>query len=206
MNCPVPPEKLVDNKLRHRGKGKRQLEAETDMTSLLGRALAGAALALAATGAGAQESTNQVAVVTDWSVFTEPAQGKPTECWGVSKPKETVNSRDGKPVQVSRSEILLFVTYRAGGAAGEVSFTGGYPFAPGSTVNITVDGTSMELFTDGEFAWTANPEADAKLLAAMKKGANAVLTARSARGTQTQDTFSLRGFTAAVEEASKRCQ
>ena len=39
----------------------------------------------------------------------------------------------------------------------------------------------------------------------MKAGANAVLTARSSRGTQTQDTFSLLGFTAAVEEAENRC-
>ena len=31
-------------------------------------------------------------------------------------------------------------------------------------------------------------------------------TGRSGRGTQTKDTFSLLGFTAAVEEAEKRCQ
>ena len=34
---------------------------------------------------------------------------------------------------------------------------------------------------------------------------DAVLTARSARGTQTKDTFSLMGFSAAVEDAEKRC-
>jgi len=39
----------------------------------------------------------------------------------------------------------------------------------------------------------------------MKRGANAVLNARSGRGTRTQDTFSLLGFTAAVEEAARRC-
>jgi hypothetical protein len=33
-----------------------------------------------------------------------------------------------------------------------------------------------------------------------------VLTARSARGTQTKDTFSLLGYTSAVEEAEKRCK
>jgi len=33
-----------------------------------------------------------------------------------------------------------------------------------------------------------------------------VLTARSSRGTTTKDTFSLLGYTAAVEEAEKRCQ
>ena len=39
----------------------------------------------------------------------------------------------------------------------------------------------------------------------MKRGKEAVLTARSARGTQTKDTFSLLGFTAALDDARKRC-
>ncbi|SEN84782.1 hypothetical protein SAMN04488103_108117 [Gemmobacter aquatilis] len=177
------------------------------MTSLLARTLGGAALVLAAaTGVMAQESTNQVAVMTDWSVFSEPTDGKPKECWGVSKPKETVNTRDGKPVAAQRSDILLFVTFRAGGGGkGEVSFTGGYPFAGGSTVNVDIGGTGFELFTDGEFAWTANADQDAAIVAALKKGSTAVLTARSGRGTVTKDTFSLRGFTAAMEDAAKRC-
>jgi hypothetical protein len=32
-----------------------------------------------------------------------------------------------------------------------------------------------------------------------------VVTGVSGRGTQTQDTFSLLGFTAAIEDAEKRC-
>ena len=52
--------------------------------------------ALVASGASAQDqSTNRVAAKTDWSVFVED---NPTECWGVSTPKETVNSRDGRVV------------------------------------------------------------------------------------------------------------
>ncbi|EEW26789.1 conserved hypothetical protein [Rhodobacter ferrooxidans] len=124
---------------------------------------------------------------------------------GVSKPKETVNTRDGKPVSVRRGDILLFVTYRPG-KPGEVSFSGGYPFAAGSTVNVNIDGTTFELFTDGEWAWPANTADDAAVLAAMKKGTTAVLSARSGKGTQTKDTFSLRGFTAAMTDAEKRCK
>jgi len=172
------------------------------MKSLMVRTLCGAALALSAQVAVAQESNNRVATKTDWSVFTEE---NPKECWGVSSPRETVNSRDGQPVSVRRGDILLFVTFRPG-AAGEVSFTGGYPFAGGSTVSINVDGTTFELFTDGEWAWPGTKEDDAALLAAMKKGASAVLTARSGKGTQTKDTFSLRGFTAAMTEAETRCK
>lgn len=166
------------------------------------RALAGAAAlatVLALPGL-AQVSTNRVAANTDWSVFVE---GNPQECWGVSAPKETVNTRDGKAVQVRRGDILLFITYRPG-AKPEVSFTGGYPFAPGSTVGLDVTGTKFELFVDGEWAW-AGPEQDDAIIAALKAGATAILTARSAKGTQTKDTFGLNGFSAAVDEAAKRC-
>lgn len=177
------------------------------MTTLFGRVAGAALIAATMTVAApvtvfAQESDNRVAVTSDWNVFTEE---EPKECWGVTVPKETVNTRDGQPVSVRRGDILLFVTFRPG-RPGEVSFTGGYPFANGSTVTMEVDGNAYDLFTDGEWAWPATPEADAQLLAAMKAGSTAVLSARSDRGTQTKDTFSLRGFTAAMTEAETRCQ
>ncbi|WP_415183669.1 invasion associated locus B family protein [Phaeovulum sp.] len=150
----------------------------------------------------AQESTNRVAANTDWSVFVGD---NPKECWGVSAPKETVNTKDGKPVAVRRGDILLFVTFRPG-QAGEVSFMGGYPFADGSTADMDVGGTKFTLFTDGEGAWAGSPEEDAKIIAALKSGTEATMTARSGRGTQTKDRFSLLGFTAAMEEAAKRCK
>ena len=173
------------------------------MISNLARGLCIAAFAVAASASVAQESTNRVAANTDWSVFVE---NDPKECWSVSKPKETVNSRGGRVVAVRRGDILLFVSYRPGSdVSGEVSFTGGYPFAPDSTVALTISGQTFQLFTDGEWAW-ASPEDDPKIIAAMKKGADAVAVANSSRGTRTEDKFSLLGFTAAVEDAAKRCQ
>lgn len=150
----------------------------------------------------AQESTNRVAVETAWSVFVD---GNPRECWAVSAPSETVNTRDGRPVSVRRGDILLFATYRQGQSAAEISFTGGYPFANGSTVEVEIGDNSFQLFTDGQWAWAGSPEDDARILAAMRGGRDAVLTARSTRGTQTQDTFSLFGITAASEDAQRRC-
>ena len=150
----------------------------------------------------AQESDNRVAVTSDWNVFTEE---EPKECWGVTVPKETVNTRDGQPASVRRGDILLFVTFRPG-AAGEISFSGGYPFAPGSTVDLTVDGITFGLVTDGEWGWPGSEGDDAAILAALKKGSTAVLKGRSGKGTQTQDTFSLRGFTAAMTEAEAQCK
>jgi hypothetical protein len=162
-----------------------------------------AAIALTNDASAQQESTNRVAVETAWSVFVED---EPKQCWSTAPAKATVNTRDGKTVSVSRGDIGLFVTYiPSSNVTGELSFTGGYPFADGSSVTMDVGGTKFELFTDGEWAWPSSPQDDAQIVATLKRGAEAVLTARSARGTQTQDTFSLMGFTAAMDEAAKRC-
>ena len=166
-------------------------------------ALSLAAAMMSGPGLAQDESTNRVAAKTDWSVFVEQ---DPIECWSVSAPKETVNMRDGRVVAVRRGDILLFVTYRPSDEVrGEISFTGGYPFSQGSTVTLEVAGTTYEMFTDGEWAWPATASDDGKITTAMKRGTEAVLTARSSRGTVTKDTFSLLGFTAAIEEAEKRC-
>jgi len=167
--------------------------------------LAALGLPLAAAGAWAQETTtdNRVGATTDWSVFEE---ADPRECFAVSAPKEQVNTRDGNVVQVNRGDSLLFVFYRpAEGVNGQVTFTGGYPFAGGSVVTLDISGTEYQMFTEGEWAWPATPEDDARIVNAMRAGASAILTGVSGRGTTTQDTFSLLGFTASVEDAGARC-
>lgn len=168
------------------------------------RVAAGLAMAAIAGAAAAQDqSTNRVAAKTDWSVFVEDS---PKECWTVSAPKETVNTREGRVVAVKRSDILLMVFFRPEAKVeGQITFTGGYPFDDGSTVTLDISGSEFELFTEGEWAWPATAADDAKIITAMKRGAQAVVSARSARGTRTKDTFSLLGFTAALEDAEKRC-
>ncbi len=174
------------------------------MTSWILRGVGAALIAVLATASMAQQSSNRVASSADWSVFME---NSPKECWGVSSPKQMRNTRNGQPVEVRRGDVLLFVTFRPGtGARGEISFTGGYPFADGSNVEVRIGSETYQLFTDGDWAWPANAEDDAKILAAMRRGSEAVLTGRSGRGTQTQDTFSLMGFTAAMTEAENRCK
>lgn len=162
-----------------------------------------ATLALAPLAAQAQDSTNHVAVKSDWHIYVE---SNPTQCWVVSAPKKTVNTRNGNVVSVSRGDIYMFVSFWPGGKQmGEVSFMGGYPFADGSTVDLSIGDTKFELFTDGEAAWAASPEDDTKIAAALKRGAEAKAVGRSSRGTITTDTFSLIGFTAAFDDAKKRC-
>ena len=174
---------------------------------MITKALAGALTLTVLAGAShAQDQATSDKVVdskTDWSVFVEE---NPKECWGVSAPKETVNTRDGQVVAATRGQILLMVFYRpSAGATAQVAFTGGYPFKDDSTVNVNISGNEFSMFTEGEWAWPASPADDAKIVTAMKRGAQAVVTGESSRGTVTKDTFSLLGFTAAVEDAEARC-
>ena len=185
------------------------------MVSRILPGLAGA-LTLAVAGmavAQEEESTNRVAAETDWSVFVED---DPTECWAVTQPKETVNTRDGRVVAVRRGEILLFTFFRpSDDVAGQVTFTGGYPFSMETPITMVIGDDRFRLYTqeddpdtpvnEQEWAWAASAEEDAEIAAAMRRGVDAVITAESTRGTTTEDTFSLMGYTAAVEEAEARC-
>lgn len=152
--------------------------------------------------AQAQESTNVVATEGDWTVFVATS---PKECWAVSAPTSVVNTKDGKQVEVTRGDIRLYVAYRPG-QNGEVSFTGGYPFAPGSTVEVNIGGQKFNLFTEGESAWTGSAAEDQKLIGALRAGSSAAVTGRSSRGTTTKDTFSLSGITAATNTAQAQCK
>lgn len=152
--------------------------------------------------ASAQESTNVIATEGDWTVF---AADNPRECWAVSPPRSSVNTRDGVPAEVQRGDIRLYIAYRPG-QNGEVSFSGGYPFAPDSTVEVDVGGQTFNLFTEGESAWTGSAADDERLIAALRAGSNVIVTGRSSRGTTTKDTFSLMGVTAATNAARSNCQ
>ena len=101
---------------------------------------------IAASPVLAQDSTNVVATEGDWTVFSAKS---PKECWAVSAPKSTQNlDSSGKPKDVTRGDIRLYIAYRPG-QSGEVSFSGGYPFAPDSAVEVNIGGNVFKLFTEG---------------------------------------------------------
>jgi hypothetical protein len=181
------------------------------MITQLARSAGMAAVVLMGTAAitPAMAQNQPAAVHTDLSVFTP---SDPRECYIVSPPTESVARRGGDVVDVDRGDIRLFVTFRpADDAAGEVSYTSGYPFREGSTVTVRVGDETFALGTVGgegeadRWAWPASPAEDAQLVAAFRRGATAIFTGTSSRGTETTDTFSLLGFTAAVEDAETRC-
>ena len=151
----------------------------------------------------AQDATKVIATEGDWTAFSASS---PKECWAVSAPKSSQNTdASGKPKEVERGDIRLYVAFRPG-QAGEVSFAGGYPFAPDSAVEVNVGGNVFKLFTEGESAWTGSPSEDGKLISALRAGSSAVITGRSARGTVTKDSFSLSGITAATSKAQAACK
>jgi hypothetical protein len=167
----------------------------------------GCLIALLSAGPVLAQPAERVAAHTDWSVFVA---ADPKECYIVSPPTTSVARRDGQPVEVERGDVRLFVAFRPGeNVSNEVSFTGGYPFREGSTVSLAVGSDSFTLGPgqgdSGEWAWT-DPSDDSRVVAALRRGADAKLTGTSSRGTTTEDTFSLMGFTAAVEDAEARCR
>lgn len=173
-------------------------------------ALAALVLAGGVSTASAQTQAERTAVAihTDWSVFTP---SDPRECYIVSPPTASTARRSGETVQVNRGDILLFVTFRPGdGVSNEVSFTGGYPLREGSSVKVQVGSDSFDLAIGaGEadaWAWPSSPSEDQRLIAAFRRGSDAMITGTSERGTTTVDTFSLLGFTAALDDAEARCQ
>jgi len=162
--------------------------------------------AAVALGAAEAQTQTRVDASKDWSVFQAGAEAQKI-CWIVSKPTTWSAYRGGKKVEVRRGDIFLMVSIRpADGVVNEVSFLGGYPFKPGSKVAVKVGTEDYSMFTEGENAWAPSPADDAKLIEAFRRGANAKLEAVSARGTKTIDTFSLSGFTAALESAASLCK
>ena len=146
-----------------------------------------------------------VQTIQKWSVYVHETEDR-KQCLAASVPQRSRNTRGGKPVSVRRGITQVAVMFQPKiSVDGEVSFTGGYPFDPDETVKLTVSGNTFNFYVDGEWSWAASPEEDRKIHEAFRRGATAVVTGISARGTTTTDTFSLIGFSKAFEQARKLC-
>jgi len=168
------------------------------------RFLSFAAALLIGTGAALAQATSPgsgfIDNFDDWSAFSEKEDGKPL-CYMASLPKKA----EGDYSQ--RGDAYVMVTHRpAEKTVGEVSVRAGYAYKEGSEAEVRVDGgQAFMLFTEQGFAWTREAKADRALIAAMKAGATLVVKGTSSRGTQTTDTYSLKGFTAALEAIDTAC-
>lgn len=74
----------------------------------------------------------------------------------------------------------------------------GYQLKPDTRVQLEIGDKTFWLFTRGDSAWMQNEAREPELVEAMRAGAEMVLKATSRRGTNTSYSFSLDGFTAAM--------
>jgi invasion protein IalB len=101
----------------------------------------------------------------------------------------------------------MFISSRPGDKVNnEVSIIIGYPFKPNSDATVAVGSTSFALYTQQDGAWIKNAAEEAHLIEAMRGGQNAVLKGMSAKGTQSTDIFSLKGFGQALDRTGQDCK
>ena len=134
----------------------------------------------------------------DWSAYA--ATGDPKICFAVAKPKEI------SPKAVKRGPIFFYISRWPGdNVVDEISVKMGYPFSEGAKATATIGGAKFELFTKDEGAFVEKPEMETKIIEAMKSGSTMKIDGKSARGTNTSDTYSLKGLSDALARAAKEC-
>lgn len=157
-------------------------------------------LTIAASTAAIAQSPNQIGTHRDWSTY-EYSDGRGKVCYVASQPKQT------EPSGVNRDPIFFMISARpAEQVSSEASIIIGYPIKEGSSVTAVVDGTTFTLMTKDDGAWVQSPADEQELVAAMRRGVNMVVRGTSRRGTQTTDTYSLSGVTAALEQMAQACK
>lgn len=162
-------------------------------------ALVALLLATPAVAQSPDTSGEELGVFRDWKAYRFAHDGQRI-CFIYAEPTST------EPTNVRRGDIYMQVTHRPDtGIEDEVSYTTGYPFREESDAVVRIGQLRLGLFTQGENAWARTPDEDGRLVRAMIRGAQMEVRGTSARGTETVDTYSLSGFTAAYEEASRAC-
>ncbi|MEE2997095.1 MAG: invasion associated locus B family protein [Pseudomonadota bacterium] len=142
----------------------------------------------------------QIGTFKDWSAYAE-GKGKSRTCWIYSEPIKN----EGK--YKKRGRIYSMVSHAQGGKViNQVQFTAGYTFKNGSTVRVMIGRQTFELFTDADTAWAQNPKDDVMMVRAMRSGAKMIVNGVSSRGTQTKDTYSLSGISAAHKAIGRACR
>lgn len=138
----------------------------------------------------------------DWGAYTASPGGKKI-CFAIAKP----TSAETKPPDRPRNQPYMFITTRpADKVTNEVSIAIGYPLKTGTEATAQVGSTTFALYTQGDGAWIKNRAEEAHMVDAMRQGDTAVVKGESSRGTQTTDTYSLRGLSEALDRVAQECQ
>ena len=104
-----------------------------------------------------------------------------------------------------RGENYILVYKIIGSDENIVQVEAGYQYNLENDIVVKIDNTSFKFYStkdSSETAWTDNDE---KVIYAMKKGLELLLSGHSSRGTITNDTYTLKGFTSAINKLNKDC-
>jgi len=137
-----------------------------------------------------------------WGAYTATPNGKKV-CFALAKPSSSKTNPPNRP----RDPAYAFVSTRpAEKVTNEVSVMIGYALKPGSESTLEVGGASFAMYTQGDGLWIKNAAEEERLVEAMRKSADAVIKGVSAKGTETTDTFSLKGLAQALDRLAQDCR
>ncbi len=138
----------------------------------------------------------------DWGAYAATAGGRKV-CYALAKP----SSAQTKPPNRPRDPAYLFVASRPGeNVRNEVSIAIGYAFKPSSEAAVQIGSSQFVMYTQNDGAWIKNAAEEAKLVEAMRKNGELVVTGVSGRGTQSTDKYSLKGLAQALDRANQECR
>ena len=127
-------------------------------------------------------------------------EGVSKVCYIVSTPIKT------NPDGLNRGEHALMISNFVGdNTKHEPSVDAGFTFKPKSSVEVIIKDNQYKFFTLENRAWLADGQNGKKLIKDMKNGARILVKSVSSRGTKITDTYSLIGFTKALESIDKAC-
>ncbi len=130
------------------------------------------------------------------------AGGDPV-CYAIAEPGRTTSSAKGA---LRRDPASLAVArYPGRQISAQVQATLGFAADPARDLTLAVDGRRWTLLPHGPNAYAASAQDDAAIVAALRRGATAQVTATSTRGTRVTDSYALKGLGAALDAAAAAC-
>ena len=109
------------------------------------------------------------------------------------------------PAAVKRDKSKLFVTFRPSEEIkDEVSLTSGHDYKT-SSVTASSGKRRYSFFSQKDFAWLLDDQEEKKFIKLMKKATDIIVKARTTKGAETTDHYSMMGFTKAYNTAKKAC-
>ena len=104
-----------------------------------------------------------------------------------------------------RGDNYILVYKIIGSDENIVQVEAGYKYNLDEKIIVKIDNTPFNFYTTEDSSETAWTEEDKKVIYAMKKGIELVTIGISNKGTKVVDTYSLKGFTAAINKLSTDC-